>query len=603
MKTQSRFIKSALLASLLLAFSLPMLAQAPETVRQNAHHAVSADHLGQTASGSRTGTGTVMAVGTDNVVLVTSQSAQGANDSVSWNQLGADGTLLAASVSATSTNGVAVTGSLAGPNSTPAVVCAATVCSWTGTGFATGDTLLWTSDAANGGNGPLTLALGKSIAGGGALIQADAPGQFTAQIQAYNGATLLGTLSVTSDANGDPAYIGVQDQTGANITSLTFSLTNCASTCTDFALDTAYLNDSSASNTFALTVNVSGSGSGATTSSPAGISCPGTCVANFTSGTSVTLNESPAAGSTFAGWTGACSGSGACSISMSAAESVTASFQSKTITTTTTLTVSSAQANAGSGVTFTAKVSPTSGNTAPTGTVTFNNGATPLGVVQLSSGTATLTTSSLTAGSYSVTAAYSGDTNSAGSSSTAVSLMVVDFTVTGQSTLSVVRGQSVQTSLTVTPQPLASFTPTVTFSCSGLPAQSTCTFNPSSVSPNGAALATTLTIQTTAPSAGLQRASTFGHGSGLLFALLLPGFLGILSMKRQRILLHARFVALLATLTLSMICWTACGTLGLVPPPQQNPGTPAGAATVTVTATSSGASPISKQVVIQLTVQ
>jgi hypothetical protein len=180
--------------------------------------------------------------------------------------------------------------------------------------------------------------------------------------------------------------------------------------------------------------------------------------------------------------------------------------------------------------------------------------------------------------------------------------MVVDFTVAGQSNLSVVRGQSVQTSLTVTPQPLASFTPTVTFSCSGLPAQSTCTFNPNSVSPNGAALATTLTIQTTAPSTGL-RASTFGHGSGLLFALLLPGFLGILSMKGQRILIHARFVALVATLTLSMICWTACGTLGLVPPPQQNPGTPAGTATVTVTATSSGATPISKQVVIQLTVQ
>jgi hypothetical protein len=603
MNTQSRFvIKSALLASLLLGFSLPMLAQVPETVRQNAHHAVSADHPGQAASGSRTGTGTVTAMGTDNVILVTSQAAQGANDSVSWNQLGADGTLLAASVSATSANGVAVTGSLAGPNSTPSVVCAATVCSWTGTGFAAGDTLLWTSDAANGGNGPLTLALGKSIAGGGALIQADSPGQFTAQIQAYNGATLLGTLSVTSDANGDPAYIGVQDQTGANITSLTFSLTNCASTCTDFALDTAYLNDSSVSNTFALTVNVSGSGSGAITSSPAGISCPGTCVANFTSGTSVTLNESPAAGSTFAGWTGACSGSGACSISMSAAESITASFQSKTITTTTTLAVSSAQANAGSGVTFTATVSPTSGNTAPTGSVTFNNGATPLGVVQLSSGTAALTTSSLTAGSYSVTAAYSGDTNSAGSSSTAVSLMVVDFTVASQSNLSVVRGQSVQTSLTVTPEPLAGFTPTVTFSCSGLPAESTCSFNPSSVSPIGAALATTLTIQTTAPSAGL-RASSFGHGSGLFYALLLPGFLGILSMKRQRILLHARFLALLATMTLSMICWTACGTLGLVPPPQQNQGTPAGAATVTVTATSSGASPISKQVVIQLTVQ
>jgi len=655
-----------------------------------------------TTSGTRTGTltvsdnstnspqtaslgGTGVVMGTDQLVLVTSQAAQGANDSVTWKQLGADGTLLAASLSATSVNGLSVTGSLAGPNSVPAVVCSATVCSWTGTGFPAGDTLIWTSDAANGGNGPLTVALGKSIAGGGALIQADAPGQFTAQIQAYNGATLLGTFTVTSDANGDPAYIGVQDQTGPNITSLTFSLTNCASACTDFALDTTYLNESSVSNNFPLTVTLAGSGTGTVTSTPAGISCPGTCSANFASatsvtltetpaagstfagwsgacsgtsscsismtaaesvtasfqasssqlplsvsvtgsgagtvtstpagincpgtcsanfntGTSVTLTETPAAGSTFAGWSGACSGTGSCSISMTAAESVTANFQSKTVTTTTTLTVSSAQANAGSSVTFTAKVSPASGNTTPTGSVTFNNGATSLGTAQLSNGTAALTTSSLTAGTYSVTAAYSGDPNSAASSSAAVSLMVVDFTVAASQTiLSVVPGQSVQTSLTVTPEPMASFSPTVTFSCSGLPSGSTCTFNPSSVTPNGASLATTLTIQTTAPSARMHRSehASFGHGSGLLYALLLPGCVGILSMKRKRIAANARFLGLLATLTLSMICWTACGSVGITPPPPPPPVT----ASVTITATSSGATPISHQVVIQLTVQ
>lgn len=591
MNTQSHFAtKSALLASLLLCLSLPMLAQAPETVKQDAHH----------MSGTRT------TPGADSLVLVTSQAAQGANDSVRWNQLGADGTLLTASLRATSANGLAVTGSLAGPNSVPSVVCAASVCSWTGGGFPAGDTLIWTSDAANGGNGPLTFAFGKSVTGGGALIQPDSPGQFTAQIQAYNGASLLGTFSVTSDASGDPAYIGVQDQTAANITSLTFSLTNCANTCTDFALDTAYLNTSSAGNNFPLTVTVAGSGTGTITSTPAGINCPGTCSANFASGTVVTLTETAASGSTFAGWSGACSGTGACSISMNASESVTANFQSKTVTTTTTLTVSSTQANAGSSVTFTAKVAPASGNTTPTGSVTFNNGSASLGSAQLSGGTATLTTSTLAAGSYSVTAAYGGDSNSASSSSAPVSLMIVDFTVAAsQTSLSVVAGQSAQTSLTLTPEPMASFSPTVTFSCAGLPSESTCTFNPSSVTPNGASLATTLTIQTTAPSARMQRSehASSGHGGGLIYAFLLPGCLGILSMKRKRILLKARFLGLLATLTLSMVCWTACGSLGITPPPPPNGGTPAGPATVTVTATSSGSTPISKQVVIQLTVQ
>jgi pro-kumamolisin-like protein/Big-like domain-containing protein len=268
--------------------------------------------------------------------------------------------------------------------------------------------------------------------------------------------------------------------------------------------------------------------------------------------------------------------------------------------TTTTLAIAPGNSvTPGTSVTFTAKVSPASGNPMPTGTVTFNNGSIPLGAIQLSSGTAVLTTNSMAAGSYSVTAAYGGDTNSAGSSSSPVALAVVDFIVTaGQSSLSVVRGQSVQTSLTVTPSPLATFSPTVTFSCSGLPSGSSCSFSPGSVTPNGAPLATTLTIQTSASAARMERASS-GHSTGLLYALLLPGCL-ILSMKRKCILLNVRFLGLLATLTLSIMFSTACGTLGTTGPP---PPPPPVTATVTITATSSGATPISKQVAIQLTVQ
>ena len=186
----------------------------------------------------------------DNVVLVTSRTGQGANDFVLWSQLGADATLLGSSFNATSVGGVAVSGTLANVNSVISVVCAASPCSWTGSGFAPTDSLLWTSDAGNSGNGPVTLVFGTSITGAGALIQANAPGQFTAQIQAFNGANILGTFTVTSDVAGDATYIGVQDQTGANITKVVFSITTCApvdsSSCTDFAIDTVNLNSGAA---------------------------------------------------------------------------------------------------------------------------------------------------------------------------------------------------------------------------------------------------------------------------------------------------------------------------------------------------------------------
>jgi hypothetical protein len=62
------------------------------------------------------------------------------------------------------------------------------------------------------------------------------------------------------------------------------------------------------------------------TSSPAGINCGSDCSESYSSGTSVTVSASPAGGSTFAGWSGACSGTGTCNVSMTAARSVTATF-------------------------------------------------------------------------------------------------------------------------------------------------------------------------------------------------------------------------------------------------------------------------------------
>src|SRR5437667_8092470 len=75
-----------------------------------------------------------------------------------------------------------------------------------------------------------------------------------------------------------------------------------------------------------LTVNVLGNGAGVVTSSPAGINTQTTPSANFTDNSTVQLTASPATGSTFSGWSGACTGTGGCMLTMDANKSVNASF-------------------------------------------------------------------------------------------------------------------------------------------------------------------------------------------------------------------------------------------------------------------------------------
>jgi hypothetical protein len=77
----------------------------------------------------------------------------------------------------------------------------------------------------------------------------------------------------------------------------------------------------------ALNVSVSGKGSGSVTSSPAGISCPGTCSVIFGQGSHVTLKPTVKSGSAFAGWSGAgCSGPKSCVVTMGGNEKVTATL-------------------------------------------------------------------------------------------------------------------------------------------------------------------------------------------------------------------------------------------------------------------------------------
>jgi len=74
------------------------------------------------------------------------------------------------------------------------------------------------------------------------------------------------------------------------------------------------------------TLIVSLMGTGAGSVSGGGISCPGICSGTFGSSNTVTLTPTAASGSTFAGWSGSCGGTGSCQLTMGADQAVIATF-------------------------------------------------------------------------------------------------------------------------------------------------------------------------------------------------------------------------------------------------------------------------------------
>lgn len=80
---------------------------------------------------------------------------------------------------------------------------------------------------------------------------------------------------------------------------------------------------------YTLSLSKSSQAGGTVSSSPSGINCGTTCASassSYAAGTVVTLSAGAANGYEFTGWSGACSGTGTCVVTMSAAQSVTANF-------------------------------------------------------------------------------------------------------------------------------------------------------------------------------------------------------------------------------------------------------------------------------------
>lgn len=156
-------------------------------------------------------------------------------------------------------------------------------------------------------------------------------------------------------------------------------------------------------NAFTLTVNKNGVGLGTVTSDPAGIDCGATCSFTFSSGTSVTLTATPAAGSTFGSWSGSgCSGTGTCVVVMSQNRSVTATFNAIPAT----LTVNKIGGGAGLGTVTSAPTGINCGNTCSAG---FPTGSSVTLTATAASGSTFIGWSGACSGNGSCTITMSGD--------------------------------------------------------------------------------------------------------------------------------------------------------------------------------------------------
>lgn len=433
-------------------------------------------------------------------------SVNAANLAANWQSVALRGTTTTLTLSPTSiTHGQSVSAAV---NVIPA----------TGTGIPTGDVALLTGSA--------DLNLGNLTSG-----------QITSAVSSLPG----GTYNATASYGGDGIF---QESTSSGVavtvnpepSAVTFSVSSAIVTYSDFLSLQASVAGASKQGTATGAVTISDTFNG----NPATLmTVPLNSQGNLTvADTALALGTHQL--------TAAYSGDPSFMASSSAPVSVTVT---KGPTTTVLFTPTGALPN--TPVILQALVFPNSGVAYPTGTVQFFDGTNTLGsTVKLSNEVATLTATQLPNGANSITATYSGDSNFTSSTSAAASVLVgnPDFQIAvnpGNVTLSSAAAGTAK--ILVSPGPGLGFAGMVSFSCSGQPSGTSCSFQPATLNLDGfTPQTTTLTISMTSASGANLRGSLFAASAQGL-GLACCGFVFVLGWTRRW---RSRFGNMLILVTL-----------------------------------------------------
>ncbi len=230
---------------------------------------------------------------------------------------------------------------------------------------------------------------------------------------------------------------------------------------------------------------------------------------------------------------------------------------------TATLQANAATALAQSPVSFVATVS--SPASVPTGSVTFLDGTTTLGTVALANGNAVLTTTALTVGPHTVTAQYLGDSNFTAQPTSSASVQITDFnfSTSGSTSVTTMRGGTANYSFTLAPSGTTSFPAAVSLTVTGLPTGATYTITPQTIAAGAGSTSVTLAVVVPAQLAMLQKLEKLAP---LTLALLLLPFSGCVRRRAGKLSRLAAALLLVGGMA-STAMLTGC--VGYVTAPKQ----------------------------------